>query len=95
MNGNFDGRKHNSFDCSALVKGTVSINGQASQAQKTGKITKGCYIIAINGQSTLNCTFQITLQLIKKAVRPVIIKFSKGVIKNQENNYIVSTPLVV
>lgn len=95
MNGNFDGRKHNSFDCSALVKGTVTINGEPSQAQKSGKITKGCYIIAINGQSTLNCTFQTTLQLIRKAVRPVIIKFSKGVVKNEDNNYIVSSPLIV
>ncbi|KAG7375984.1 ARS-binding factor 1 [Phytophthora pseudosyringae] len=50
-------------------------NGQLGPAERSGLISAGSYLIGINGQSTLDLTFEETIDYLRRASRPVRLRF--------------------
>lgn len=61
---------------SAVVKALPRLrNGLAGPAEQSGLIAAGSYLIAINGQSTLDLTFEETIDYLRRASRPIRLRF--------------------
>ncbi|KAL4157731.1 hypothetical protein PRNP1_003516 [Phytophthora ramorum] len=61
---------------SAVVKALPRLpNGLAGPAERSGLIFAGSYLIGINGQSTLDLTFDETIDYLRHANRPIRLRF--------------------
>ncbi|KAG1685989.1 hypothetical protein DVH05_007590 [Phytophthora capsici] len=61
---------------SAVVKALPRLrNGLAGPAERSGLISAGSFLIGINGQSTLDLTFEETIDFVRRASRPIRLRF--------------------
>jgi hypothetical protein len=61
---------------SAVVKALPKLrNGLAGPAERSGLISAGSYLVGINGQSTLDLTFEETIDYLRRASRPIRLRF--------------------
>ncbi|KAG2788504.1 hypothetical protein PC129_g22626 [Phytophthora cactorum] len=61
---------------SAVVKALPRCpNGLIGPAERSGLISAGSYLIGINGQSTLDLTFEETIDYLRRASRPIRLRF--------------------
>ncbi|KAE9029333.1 hypothetical protein PR003_g10907 [Phytophthora rubi] len=61
---------------SAVVKALPRLpSGLAGPAERSGLISAGSYLIGINGQSTLDLTFEETIDYLRRASRPIRLRF--------------------
>ncbi|GMF39565.1 unnamed protein product [Phytophthora fragariaefolia] len=61
---------------SAVVKALPRLpGGQPGAAERSGLISAGSYLIGINGQSTLDLTFEETIDYLRRASRPIRLRF--------------------
>lgn len=74
---NFDPKRQ--LGGSAVVKALPRLrNGFAGPAECSGLISAGSYLIGINGQSTLDLTFEETIDYLRHASRPICLRFLNG-----------------
>ena len=73
--GQASGRRMSGFDHGAVVEDLTREGGVAGQAERSGLVAPGHHITAINGESTMDLTFDKTLQKLSAAARPVQIVF--------------------
>ncbi|KAG6620388.1 DENN domain-containing protein 5B [Phytophthora cinnamomi] len=61
---------------SAVVKALPRLSsGLAGPAERSGLISAGSYLIGINGQSTLDLTFEETIDYLRRTHRPIRLRF--------------------
>ncbi|GMF65555.1 unnamed protein product [Phytophthora lilii] len=61
---------------SAVVKSLPRLhNGLIGPAERSGLISAGSYLVGINGQSTLDLTFEETIDYLRRASRPIRLRF--------------------
>uniref|UniRef100_M4BMZ0 UDENN domain-containing protein n=1 Tax=Hyaloperonospora arabidopsidis (strain Emoy2) TaxID=559515 RepID=M4BMZ0_HYAAE len=71
---NFDSKRQ--LGGSAVVKSLPRLlNGLAGPAEYSGLISAGSYLIGINGHSTLDLTFEETINYLQCASRPIRLRF--------------------
>ncbi|KAL3656424.1 hypothetical protein V7S43_018727 [Phytophthora oleae] len=61
---------------SAVVRALPRLcNGLVGPAERSGLISAGSFLIGINGQSTLDLTFEETIDFVRRARRPIRLRF--------------------
>uniref|UniRef100_A0AAV1V9F9 UDENN domain-containing protein n=1 Tax=Peronospora matthiolae TaxID=2874970 RepID=A0AAV1V9F9_9STRA len=71
---NFDSKRQ--LGGSAVVKSLPRLlNGLAGPAENSGLVSAGSYLIGINGHSTLDLTFEETINYLQCASRPIRLRF--------------------
>lgn len=50
-------------------------NGQVSPALKSGAITIGSYLVAVNDQSVKEISLKAVIQLLDSGPRPIVLRF--------------------
>ncbi|KAF4039831.1 dDENN domain [Phytophthora infestans] len=61
---------------SAVVKALPRLsNGLVGPAERSGQISAGSFLVGINGQSTLDLTFEETIDYLRHASRPIRLRF--------------------
>ena len=68
-----------STDASAVVKAFPRLrNGVPGPAELSGQIREGSYLMAINGKSTLHCSFEETIAMLRATPRPMVLRFQRA-----------------